>query len=390
MNLRRGTGAVIAGIGQTAVARQLEQSELRLTVEAIRAAVEDAGLAMSDIDGLASGAATEGALLAPGLVGPDVAAVQGAIGVATQWQVADHFAPVHAVAAVASGLARHIVVYRTVTEGRAARQAGGRPGMGASLSAALGQYAYPLALGAVSPANWFAMYAQRHMSEFGVKREQLGWLPVTQRHHAALNPHAIYREPISLDDYLESRWISTPLCLFDCDVPVDASTALVISAEGTCEDLRRPVRIESAAFGSSGRPAWDQLDDLSHTAAHDCAVRLWSRTSLRPSDVDVAQLYDGFSYLAMLWLEALGFCGLGESGDFVDGGTAIGLGGSLPLNTWGGQLSGGRVHGGFGHMVEAVRQLRGDGDRRQVPDAEVAVTSTGPPGLCSSFLLTRP
>jgi acetyl-CoA acetyltransferase len=92
----------------------------------------------------------------------------------------------------------------------------------------------------------------------------------------------------------------------------------------------------------------------------------------------------------MLWLEALGFCGLGESGDFVDGGTAIGLGGTLPLNTWGGQLSGGRVHGGFGHMVEAVRQLRGDADQRQVRDAAVAVTSTGPPGCASSFLLTRP
>jgi acetyl-CoA acetyltransferase len=390
MSRGHGTGAVIAGIGQTAVARQLEQSELRLTVEAIRAAVDDAGLAMSDIDGLASGAATDGAMLAPGLVGPDLAVAQSAIGVATQWQIADHFAPIHAIAAVASGLARHVVIYRTVTEGRAARQVGGRPGMGTSRSSTPGQYAYPLALGAVSPANWFAIYAQRHMSEFGIKREQLGWLPVTQRRHAGLNPDAVYREPITLDDYLEARWISTPLCMFDCDVPVDASTALVVSAEGTSQDLRHPIRIESAAFANSGRPAWNQLDDLSHTAAHDCATRLWSRTSLQPNDVDVAQLYDGFSYLAMLWLEALGFCGLGESGDFVDGGTAIGLGGTLPLNTWGGQLSGGRVHGGFGHMVEAVRQLRGDADQRQVRDAAVAVTSTGPPGCASSFLLTRP
>jgi acetyl-CoA acetyltransferase len=260
--------------------------------------------------------------------------------------------------------------------------------LGGDSAEASGMWAWTLPVGATSAVNVLAMYARRHMHEYGITREQLGWIAVTQRAHAALNPDAVFQAPLTIDEYLAARAVSTPLCLFDCDVPVDASTAFVISAVETVADLRSPVRIESMAQTCAGRPSPDQWEDLTTTAAQAAADRMWSRTCLKPDDVDVAQTYDGVSYLTLLWLEALGFCGRGESGGFVEGGARIGLGGQLPLNTWGGQLSAGRVHLGFGHLAEAIRQLRGAAGPRQVPDAEVAVVAVGGSHLASCMLVT--
>jgi acetyl-CoA acetyltransferase len=226
------------------------------------------------------------------------------------------------------------------------------------------------------------------MHDHGVTREQLAWIPVTQRAHAARNPAAVYRDPLTVDDYLASRMISTPLCLFDCDVPVDGATAIVVSAAETVPDLRSPVRIEAMAGVIDGRPSWDQWEDMSRVG-HATAAALWDRTDLGPDDVDVAQLYDGFTIEVVWWLEALGFCGTGEAGAFVEGGKRIALGGELPLNTWGGQLSGGRLHTAFGHTAEAVRQLRGEAGDRQVRDAEVAVVTNVGGYEAGAALLTR-
>jgi acetyl-CoA acetyltransferase len=240
----------------------------------------------------------------------------------------------------------------------------------------------------LSPVVQVAPYAARYMHEYGVSREQLAWIPVTQRAHAALNPDAVYRTPLTVEDYLGSRMISSPICLYDCDVPVDGATAIVVSALETAADLRAPVRIEAMAGVVEGRPAWDQWEDMGRVG-YGAAAAMWARTSLRPGDVDVAELYDGFTIEAVWWLEAMGFCGAGEAGAFVDGGKRIGLDGPLPLNTWGGQLSGGRLHAAFGHLAEAVRQLRGEAGARQVTGAEVAaVTSVG--GIeAGAALLTR-
>jgi acetyl-CoA acetyltransferase len=240
----------------------------------------------------------------------------------------------------------------------------------------------------LSPVVQVAPYAARYMHEYGVSREQLAWIPVTQRAHAALNPDAVYRSPLTAGDYLGSRMISSPMCLYDCDVPVDGATAFVVSAAETAGDLRAPVRIEAMAGVVEGRPSWDQWEDMGRVG-YGAAAAMWARTSLRPGDVDVAELYDGFTIEAVWWLEAMGFCGPGEAGAFVAGGRRIGLGGSLPLNTWGGQLSGGRLHAAFGHLAEAVRQLRGEAGARQVTGAEVAaVTSVG--GIeAGAALLTR-
>jgi len=372
--------AVISGVGQSAIGRQVDRSGFALTIDAITAAVSDAGLALDDIDGLAMFPGGGKANL-PGYANGNLYEVQDALRITTTWrqgQVEGMSLPFYGPAmAVATGQARHVVIWRTVKEGSAARGAGGRVAYGSTQPAAEGPLAWLLPIGMLSPVCQVAPYAARYMHDYGVSRDQLGWIPVTQRAHAALNPDAVYRTPLTIEDYLASRMISTPICLFDCDVPLDGSTAIVVSAAETVADLRAPVRIEAMAGVIDGRPSWEQWEDFGRVG-YATAAAMWNRTTLRPSDVDAAQLYDGFTIEVIWWLEAMGFCGTGEGGAFVDGGARIGLGGQLPTNTWGGQLSGGRLHAGFGHTAEAVRQLRGEAGDRQVHDAEVvAVTNVG-------------
>jgi acetyl-CoA acetyltransferase len=366
--------AVISGVGQSAIGRQLDRSGFQLTLDAVLAAIDDAGLTVDDIDGLAMFPGGGTANL-PGYANGNLYEVQDALRITTSWrqgQVEGMSLPFYGPAqAVATGQARHAVVWRTVKEGSAARQAGGRPAYGSTKPVAGGPMAWWLPLGALSPVCHVAPYAARYLHDFGVTREQLAWIPITQRAHAALNPDAVYRTPLTLDDYLGSRMISWPICLYDCDVPADGSTAIVVSAVETTADLRAPVRIEAMAGVVDGRPSWDQWQDFGRVG-HATGAAMWNRTDLGPGDVDVAQLYDGFTIEAVWWLEALGFCGPGEAGAFVEGGQRISLEGDLPLNTWGGQLSGGRLHAGFGHTAEAVRQVRGEAGARQVAGAQVA------------------
>jgi acetyl-CoA acetyltransferase len=383
--------AVISGVGQSAIGRQLDRSGFQLTLDAILAAVDDAGLTVDDIDGLSMFPGGGSANL-PGYSGANLYEIQDALRVTTSWkqgQVEGMSLPFYGPAqAVATSEARHVVVYRTVKEGSAARRGGGRPAYGSIHEEASGPLAWLLPVGALSPVCQVAPYATRYMHDFGVTREQLGWIPIAQRAHAARNPDAVYRDPLTLDDYLASRMISTPICLFDCDVPVDGATAIVVSAADTAPDLRAPVRIEAMAGVVDGRPSWEQWEDLSRVG-YATARAMWDRTDLGPADVDVAQLYDGFTIEVVWWLEALGFCGTGDAGEFVDGGARLALDGDLPLNTWGGQLSGGRLHAAFGHTAEAVRQLRGEADARQVRDAEVAVVSNVGGFEAGAALLTR-
>ncbi len=383
--------AVISGVGQSAIGRQLDRSGFQLTIDAILAAVADAGLTLGDIDGLAMFPGG-GAANLPGYANGNLYEVQDALRITTSWRqgiVEGMALPFYGPAlAVATGQARHAVIWRTVKEGSAARKAGGRPAYGAAKPAAEGPLAWLLPIGMLSPVCQVAPYATRYMHEYGVTREQLGWIPVTQRAHAARNPDAVYSSPLTIGDYLSARMISSPICLYDCDVPADGATAIVVSAAGTAPDLRAPVRIEAMAGVVEGRPSWEQWEDMGRVG-YGAATAMWARTSLRPADVDVAQLYDGFTIEAVWWLEAMGFCGPGEAGAFVEGGTRISLGGELPLNTWGGQLSGGRLHAAFGHTAEAVRQLRGEAGDRQVAGAEVAAVTNAGGFEAGAALLTR-
>ena len=298
-----------------------------------------------------------------------------------------------ACAAVAAGYANHVLCFRTVYEGSAQGDKGRASvtmGGGGGSFRAGGFMQWSLPFGAPSAANWIALYAQRHFHEFGTTREQLAQIALNGRRNAALNPKAIYREPMTMDDYLAARMITTPFCLYDCDVPADGSTAVIVSRADAGPDLGpTPVHVEAVGSAIRGRPSWDQWEDLTTMALRDAAAMLWSRTDLKPADVDVAELYDGFSFIALAWLEALGFCGKGEGGPFIEGGARIARDGDIPLNTHGGQLSAGRLHG-YGFLHEACVQLRGEGGERQVagnPEVAVAAAGGGPLGGC--LLLTR-
>ena len=385
--------AIISGIGQSAVGRRLNRTDIDLTIEASLAAIADAGLTVADIDGLATypGAGAGG----PGFTGPGSPEVQDALRLRLNWHRGGIEGPgqmtavIDASVAVRTGLARHVLCYRTVTEATA-QGSGRREGIGAGVPKMGGSLQWSIPFRAYSAACWLAINAQRHFHEFGTTRDQLGMIPVTQRANAGRNPNAIYRDPMTLDDYLNARMITTPFGLFDCDVPVDGSTAVIVSAADYAADAPKgPVTIEAVGTALRGRPSWDQFDDMTTMAARDAAANMWEHTSLTPADVDIAELYDGFSFLTMCWIEALGFCGRGEGGPFVEGGARISRDGELPINTHGGQLSAGRLHG-FGFIHEAVVQLRGEGGERQVPKTvEVAAVANGGGPIAGCMLLTR-
>jgi acetyl-CoA acetyltransferase len=392
--------AVISGIGQSQIGRRIGRSDLDLTLEAADAAIADAGLTRSDIDGLSTYPGGGGA--PAGFAGPSGPEVHDAMRLRLNWHDGGIEGPgqlravFSAALAVAAGLARHVLVYRTVTEATAQGE-GGRQGIGGGASGSgrgaprFGSFMqWTIPYGAVSAANWIALIAQRRVHEFGLRREQLAQISLNGRRNAARNDKAIYREPLTLDGYLAARMISTPLCLFDCDAPCDGSTAVVVSHVDYAPDAPHGVcHLNAIGTAARGRPSWDQFDDMTTFTARDAAASMWERTDLRPSDVDVAELYDGFSILTMVWLEELGFCAKGESGPFVEGGSRISLDGELPLNTSGGQLSAGRLHG-FGLLHEACLQLRGEGGARQVTKTpEVAVVAAGGGPIAGCALLTN-
>ena len=392
--------AAITGIGQSEVGRRLGREPLALTLDACLAAIADAGLTPAQIDGLATYPGAMGG--APGFTGAGVTEVHDALRLRLDWYSGGIERPgqlgcvIDACAAVACGYARHVLCFRSVWEGTAQGK-GGRAGIGVDAGgggrgfrASGPMMEFTLPFRAYSAANWIAMVAQRHFHEYGTTREQLAQIALNARRNAAGNPNAIYREPLAMEQYLGARMISTPFCLYDCDVPCDGATAMIVSRVDAARDLRRaPLRIEAVGSALRGRPSWDQFDDLTTMALRDAAAMLWERTDLKPADVDVAELYDGFSFIALAWLEALRFCPKGEGGPFIEGGAAIARDGAIPLNTNGGQLSGGRLHG-FGFLHEACVQLWGEGGARQVPGGpEVAVAAAGGGPLGGCMLLVR-
>jgi acetyl-CoA acetyltransferase len=391
-------GAVISGVGQSQIGRRIYRDPLDLTIESTFAALENAGLTVPDIDGIST---YPGAISTPpGFSGVGVTELQEALHLELNWFSGGLESPgqfgsvINAVAAVATGLCKHIVCFRTVWEasaqgdqGRASVTMGGGGGGGYRAD---GFLQWTLPFGAPSAANWIGMMAQRHFHEFGTTREQLAQIALNARRNAQVNPKAIYRDPMTMDDYMNVRMVSEPLCLYDCDVPADGSTVVIVSAAETAGDLRRPpVRIEAVGSALHGRNSWDQFDDLTTMAARDAAAMMWERSDLTPADVDLVEVYDGFSFITLCWLEALGFCGRGEGGAFIEGGQRIARDGELPLNTQGGQLSAGRLHG-YGFLHEACTQLWGEAGERQVGgNPEVAVAAAGGGPLAASLVLTR-
>src|ERR1700744_1040377 len=346
--------AIVSGAGISRIGRRTGIPGLDLTMEAVRAAIADAGLSATDIDGIATLGDTPASEVNAEL---KIDAADCGSGFGTGGLLSPVMS---ACRAVAERRARHLIVYRTIQmlggtvpvkkdedapapplarmfetpEGEA------KPAVGA-----MDDVNDLVAAQAYSAANWLALNCRRHMELYGTTKEQLGWLALNGRRNAALNPLAVYREPMSMADYLGARLVSTPFGLLDCDVPIDGSIAVVVShAEYGPDCGHRAVTVE-AIGGSDGAGGWFHRDDYPKMAMSDATAQMGSRTELKPVDLALAELYDGFPYLTIARLEARGLGGDGGPGPCVEGGARIPRKGDLPLNTYGGQLSAGRMHG---------------------------------------------
>ncbi|MBW2268577.1 MAG: acetyl-CoA acetyltransferase [Deltaproteobacteria bacterium] len=375
----------IVGIGCTEFSKDSGVSTLTLAARAILAAVEDAGVQASELDGIATfrvGDSVPPAILAQSLGIRDLRYFVDQFGGGS----VSHSIVGQAALAIHAGIAETVVCYRALNARSEFRMGGtGRPPVDAIET----QYQAPF--GYFTPPQQFAMAARAHMERYGTSAEQLGAVAVQQRANASLNERAMMRKPISLDDYLASRWIVEPFRLLDCCLETDGAVALLLTSAERARDLRQdPILISGVTWGSGQTLYSNQQPDSTRTSAADMAPRLFEMAGVGPHDIDVAELYDCFSYSVLVQLEDYGFCKKGEGGAFVESG-ATALGGSLPVNTHGGFLSEGYVHG-LNHVYEAVSQLRGDAGERQVENAQVALSAAQPgyvSGNTSALVLRR-
>jgi acetyl-CoA acetyltransferase len=383
MSTRLGGRASIVGVGNTEFSTASGRSETRLASEAIVAALADAGLSPKDVDGLVSYT-----------IDPvEEAELVRAVGIEeVSWSsrvpyggAGSQGVLLHAAAAVASGAADAVVVYRAINarSGRRFGAASMSPGPTSSHSGTTAmQWCYPY--GVLTPASWMSLNASRYMHTFGVTSADFGRAVVGLRAYAATNPAArFYGRPITLDDHQASRWIAEPsIRLFDCCQETDGAIAMVVTAADRAQDTPAPVGIAAAAAASlfESEVATDHyLPDLSimdGTAA--LAKRLFKDSGVSRSDLDAAMIYDAFSPMLFMQLEALGFCGTGEAKDFIAEGHLTPAG-SLPCNTNGGLIGEGYIHG-LNLTLEAVRQLRGT-SANQVPGARLVLVAAGRTGV---------
>jgi acetyl-CoA acetyltransferase len=381
--------AYITGIGMSEVGVRLTRSPLGLTLDAVREAIADAGLTLDQIDGVATYPGKMSTFLGFSPVSADD--VIEILGLNTRWHIgaAEATAQLGAIAeaamAVKAGLARHVLCFRTVYEAAALARPEEFPPMERRKDVS-GNSQWVSPFGAFSAANWTAQFAMRHMKRYGLTREQLAQVALNDHANAARNPRAIVKKPLTMDEYMAARMISSPFCLYDCDRFTDASTVLIVSAGDALDEVKTtPIRIAASA-GSVERYSWDQAEWAS---AYPTGRDLWKNTDYTAMDVDTVQFYDGFAFQPITWLEGLGFCDVGEGGQFLEGGKRIALDGELPMNSGGGQLGWGRLHG-FGFAYESVVQLRGEGGERQIAgDPKVAVATSGGGPMAAALLLAK-
>jgi len=373
--------AAIVGIAQTPFAKRLEPSEKALAAQAIIAALEDAGIERSEVDGMASYTmeSNDEVEIAKNLGAGDITFFsQVGYGGGAGPACVGHLAM-----AIATGQCRVGVAWRSRKRG-----SGTRPWAGAQQASANALWTRPHGL--LRPVDEVAMLTRRYMHEYGATREHLANVALAVRGMANRNPHALmFEKTLTREEYLAARWISEPLCLFDNCLETDGALACVLVSAERARDLAKPP-VYLHAFGQ-GLPAQSHTmvnywcDDPLRGPAWACAKQLYRTSDFGPQDLDVAQLYDAFTPLILLSLEGYGFCARGEAGPFTEGG-ALGLGGRLPLNTSGGGLSEAYVHG-FNLILEGVRQLRGT-STSQVKDAESCLV-TGGEGVPTSALILR-
>jgi len=375
----------IVGVGYTEFSKDSGVSTLTLALRAVMAALEDAGLSADDVDGVAChrvGDSAQAVLVAQSLGITDLRFHLDLFGGGS----VSHQVVASAAMAVATGMAETVVCWRAIN----ARSQFRMGGTGRAAPDTI-EFQYQVPYGYATPPQQYAMQARAFMKEYGVTAEDLGRVAITQRNYALQSPRAMMRTPLTMDDYLASRWIVEPLRLYDCCLETDAAVALVVTTTERARELARPpVLISAAAYGSGHTLYSNHRGDIATSAAADLAPRLYAMAGIGPAEVDVAEIYDAFTPLVLTQLQDYGLCPRGEAAAFVaDGQTAPG--GRLPVNTHGGHLSEGYVHG-LNHVAEAVSQLRGDAGARQVPDAEVALSTAQPgyvAGTTSALLLRK-
>ena len=371
----------IVGVAYSKVARHADVSVGALAVEACKKAIDDAGLKVSDIDGL-SVYPNPSRLEAGTVDGVDFVGVNYIARVLHLKQARWYNSQVQgtltaslaeAVNAVAVGACDYALVWRAMYS---------PPGAFGTYTArrSPGESQFTAPYGLANAIMMFSMPYSRYMAKYGAKREHLATFIVNNRKNGAMNPEGVfYKQPLTFQDYMECRMIADPMCIFDCDMAVDGCGAMVITTADRARHLKqKPAYVTGYSFsGMQLRPALVLVwEDFQERANHIARV-LWENTGLSAKDIDQPNLYDGFSWFIYPWLEALGFCKEGEAFEFIQGGR-IELGGELPMNTSGGALAMGRLHGSP-QVIEAVRQLQGRCGPRQVKDAKVTLAHVGSP-----------
>ncbi|WP_137389892.1 thiolase C-terminal domain-containing protein [Rhodoligotrophos defluvii] len=375
----------IAGLGETAYTKNSGTTVLNLAVEACQKAADDAGVPVEEIDGIISynfGDSVPAIAVATALGIPNAGYAVDFAGGGN----AANLITLTAAAAIEAGLAKSVLCFRAMNGRSGFRLGGGREFQARGIT----QYTAPF--GWITYPQAMAMWCRRHMIEYGTTAEQLGSVAITFRENASLNERAMQREPITMDDYMASRFIVEPFRMLDICLETDGACAVLVTKAEHARDLRHtPVYIMGGAYGGGPNQGEDLFDairwpDHSQNYAAYIADDLWRSAGIGPQDVDLAEIYDCFTYSVIMQLEGLGFCKPGEGGPFVASG-AIKRDGSLPLNTHGGLLSEAYIHG-LNHVLEAVRQLRGEAGPRQIPGAEIALTTAGAM-TCGSAMVLR-
>ena len=397
--------ACVVGIGETAYTKRgaATEREYVLACRAILAALSDAGIDPAEVDGLAPFADERSS---PWTLASDLGLRELRFAATTAMPGGGGAcgAMLEAAMAVESGQAEVVVVYRSLCQGQFARigrteATGGGDSSPTVMEAGLeadALQAFTAPFGVLGPSVMFALPMRRHMEVYGTTSEQLGHVAVTQRAHASRNPRAVMGpRPLTLADHQGARLVVDPYRLFDCCLETDGACAVVVTTAERASDGRgRPVAVLAAAEGTDGAQLGGAAANAGATAtgyarggAAGVARRLFGQAGVSPGDVDVAQLYDNFSGQVLLGLEDFGFCAPGESGPLAQSGALAWPDGSLPTNTAGGNLSEAYLQG-LNHVIEGVRQLRGE-STSQVADAEVCLVTSSPGIPTSAILLGR-
>jgi acetyl-CoA acetyltransferase len=384
--------AAIVGIGQTEFSKHLGITEAQVAEQAIRAALDDAGLAPNDVDGLCLYDVESNTI-------PDVVTMLGLERVgffSTHSHGGGSYCAIvtTAAAAITSGHATTVLAFRARNRGRrsgfgSGMMDGGRPWEKIAQRIE-GMYQWQVPFGVAAPAHEMALIARRHMLDYGTTDDHFGEVACAIRSHAVRNPNALMREPMTLADHHASRWVAEPLRLFDCCIETDGGCAIVLTSADRARDRKhRPAYVQASVqcLGPAHHHPHDWFGFERRRWMTAAAERLWGTAGVRPDDVDAAMFYDHFTPMVLIALEDWGFCGEGESGAFVEGGRLRGPDGRLPVNTHGGQLSEAFIHG-FNNWNEAVRQLRGT-STCQVPDAEVVLVAAASSDPYGAVLLAN-